>query len=212
MSNLTFFYLFCTFHTMLDKQVDVLYESGDLVNKINRHACVWCPCANEDSNLRFLKPDYYFGSTNTFNIAEILHMSILNRFSDSKQIADLEVSNAQIWVLKIVCISRRLPGQLAIEQTWHYLRFTIAKRGALHLLFFFKFQEDMDRFFQPFVIGKFSFITRIKSDELVSFTAIVNINSRGFQVVEKTCGLETRLSSNSKSLPQPTTSQTGELN
>lgn len=160
--------------------MDVLYEPDDLVNKINRHTCVWCPCTNGDSNLRFLKPDYYFGSTNTFNIAEILCTSILNRFSGSEWIADLKVSNAQIWVLKIVCISRQLPGQLAIEQTWRYLRFTVAKRGALRLLFFFKFQEDMDRFFQPFVVSKFSFITRMESDELVSFTEIVNINSRGF--------------------------------
>ena len=47
--------------------------------------------------------------------------------------------------------------------------------------------------------------------KLVSNSAIVNINSMGFQIVEEMCDYKTRLSSDSESLPQTTTSQTGEL-
>lgn len=65
----------------------------------------------------------------------------------------------------MVYIGRQLPGRLAIQKTRRYLRFTIAKKSVFHLFFLFKSYNDMDRFFQLFVVGKFPFITKIESGE-----------------------------------------------
>lgn len=176
MSDLIFFYLMCDSHCTPDEQVGDRYEPGDLVDRINRHACVWCPCANGVSNLRLLIPDYCVGSTNAFNIAGIILTSTLNGSSGRGWTANLKVSDDQIRALRMICLGRRLPGRLAIQGTPRFLRFTAAKRSVLRLLSLFESQDDLNWFLGPFGVGKFPFITNVESGKFVRFGAVVNTN------------------------------------
>ena len=163
LSDLAFFHLLYACHSTPEERVGDRYEPGDLVHQIDRHSCVWSQCGNGVANLRLMIPEYVTGSTNAFNIAGTLRRSNLNGSGSRGWIAEVEVDNAQILALKMICLHYSLPGQLAIQQTWRLLRFRAEKREVLQVLFLFDSQEDLDCFLQPVALGKFPFVTQMKS-------------------------------------------------
>ena len=110
LSDLEFFHLLYACHSTPDKRVEDCYEPGDLVHQIDQHACVWFQCGNEIANLRLAIPEYFFGLTNSFNIAGILRRLNLNGSGSSGWIGEVEIDNAQILALRILCLRYSLPG------------------------------------------------------------------------------------------------------
>lgn len=163
LSDLAFFHLLCACHSTPDERVGDRYEPGDLVDQIDRHACVWSQCGNEIANLRLVIPEHSFGSTNSFNIAGTLRRSNLNGSGSSGWIAEVEVDNTQILALKMICLHYSLPGRLRMQRTRRLLRFRAEKREVVHLLSLFDSQEDLDCYLQPVALGKFPFVTQMES-------------------------------------------------
>ena len=117
LSDLAFFHLLCTCHSILHERVEDCYKPRDLVDQVDQHSCVWSQCDNRIANLYRVIPESSFALTNSFNITDTLQRSNLNGSISRGWFAYIEVHNEQILALKIICLNYSLPGQLRIQQT-----------------------------------------------------------------------------------------------
>ncbi len=165
LSDLQFFNLLCTFHETLDERVGNRDKPEDLVNQVDRDSCTWSYGDGKPACLRLIMPEFFFWSTNAFHIAWTLQSSDLNGSSNGEWYADIQVDNGQILALKFLCLGYKLPSQLSIERTQRLLRLSTDKREVLQLLSHFDSQEDLECHLQPLALGKYPFITQMKTGE-----------------------------------------------
>ncbi len=165
LSDLQFFHLLYTSHETSNERVGNRDELGDLVDQVNRDSCAWSHGDDEPACLRLIMSEFFFRSTSAFYIAGTLRSSDLNGLWNEEWYADIQVDNGQIFVLKFLCLGYKLPGQLSIEQTQRLLWLSADKREVLQLLSHFDSQEDLECHLQPLVLGKYPFITQMKTGE-----------------------------------------------
>ncbi len=162
LSDLAFFHLLCASHSTPDERLGNRHEPGNLVDQVDRTACVWSHSEDGPDRLRLMMPEFFFGSTSCFHITGTLQSSDLNGSSKGEWYADVQVDNPQILALKFLCLGYRLPGQLRIERTQCLLRFSADKREVLELLSHFHSQEDLECHLRLFASRKYPFITQME--------------------------------------------------
>ncbi len=165
LSDLQFFHLLCASHETPDERVGNCDEPGDLVDQVDRDSCAWSHGDGEPAYLRLIMPEFFFRSTSAFHIAGTLRSSDLNGSSNGEWYADIQVDNGQILALKFFCLGYKLSGQLSIKQTQRLLQLSTDKREVLQLLSHFDSQEDLECHLQPLALGKYPFITQMKTGE-----------------------------------------------
>lgn len=111
------------------------------MDQVDYTACVWFHSKARPTCLRLIIPEVFLDQPD----------------------ADVQVHNAQILALKFLCLRYKFPEQRRIERTQCLLRFSADKKEVLQLLSHFDLEKDLKYYLQLLILGKYRFITQMKS-------------------------------------------------